>query len=148
LKQDISFLGVIRDNADKAGQLSKFSLYQWWFPTEIQEVMETLMARKPVEKDLDGLLALIMFAGIDFNEEDELFFQTEVIDKVFRREVKVKKRTTKVEDVLPSNFLFDSQQNLSVLLFGITFDDVRKTNLILAKSSVLTILYCCRVLVS
>ena len=64
------------------------------------------MACKPVEKDLDGLLALIMFTGIDFNEEDELFFQTEVIDKVFRREVRVKKLTTKVEDVLPPNCLF------------------------------------------
>ena len=99
-------MGVICDNADKAAQLSKFSLYQWWFPTEIQEVMETLMACKPVEKDLGGLRALIMFAGIDFNEEDKLFFQTKVIDKVFRREVKVKKLTTKVEDVLPPEFPF------------------------------------------
>ena len=148
MKQDISFLGVIRDKGDEAAQLSKFSLYQWWFPTEIQEVIETLMSRKPVENDLGGLLALIMFTGIDFNEEDELFFQTEMIDKFVRREAKVKKVTTKVQEVLPPNFLFDSQTNLLVLLFGITFDDVRKTNLILAKSSVLTILYCCRVLVS
>ena len=112
------------------------------------------MSRKPVEKDLGGLLALIMFAGIDFNEKDDSFFQTEVIDKVFRMEEKVKKVKKKVktkvqvQDVPPPNFLFDSQQNLLVLLFGITFDAVRKTNLISAKSSVLTILYCCRVLVS
>ena len=141
-------MGLVRDKGDKAAQLSKFSLYQWWFPTEIQEVIETLMSRKPVEKDLGGLLALIMFTGIDLNEEDELFFQTEMIDKMFRREAKVKKVTTTVQEPLPPNFLFDSQQKLLVLLFGITFDDVRKTDLILAKSSVLTILYCCRVLVS
>ena len=108
-------MDFLQDKADESAQLSKFSFYQWWFPTEIQQVIEKLMSRKPVEKDLGGLLALVMFAGIDFNEKDDSFFQTEVIDKVFRSEAKVKKVKTKVQDVPPPNFLFDSQHNLSVL---------------------------------
>jgi hypothetical protein len=48
-----------------------------------------------------------------------------------------------------NNLLFESQQNLLVLLFGLTVDDVRKTFLVSFLSPVLTIfLFCSRALVS
>ncbi len=95
-----------------------------------------LMFRKPLDGDVGGLLALIMFAGIDFDDDD--FFEMQVIQKAF---------LPKTKDGA-NNFLFESQQNLSVLLFGLTVDDVRKTFLVSFLSPVLTIFLFCRALVS
>ena len=40
-----------------------------------------LMSRKPLDADVGGLLTLIMFAGIDF--DDDKFFEMQVIRKAF-----------------------------------------------------------------
>jgi hypothetical protein len=53
----------------------------WWFPTKIQEVLEMLMSRKPLDADVGGLLSLIMFTGINF--DDDNFFEMQVIQKAF-----------------------------------------------------------------
>ena len=66
-QQDVTFL---KELGKKSGSLTGFSLYMWWFPPEIQEVLEMLMVRKPLDGDVGGLLALIMFAGIDFDDDD------------------------------------------------------------------------------
>ncbi len=132
-QQDVTFL---KELGKKSGSLTGFSLYMWWFPPEIQEVLEMLMVQKPLDGDVGGLLALIMFAGIDFDDDD--FFEMQVIQKAF---------LPKTKDGA-NNLLFESQQNLSVLLFGLTVDDVRKTFLVSFLSPVLTIFLFCRALVS
>ncbi len=132
-QQDVTFL---KELGKKSGSLTGFSLYMWWFPPEIQEVLEMLMVRKPLDGDVGGLLALIMFAGIDFDDDD--FFEMQVIQKAFLPKTKEG----------ANNLLFESQQNLSVLLFGLTVDDVRKTLLVLFLSPVLTNFLFCRALVS
>jgi hypothetical protein len=75
--------------------------------------------------------------GLDF--DDDNVFEMQVIQKAF---------LPKTKDG-PDNLLFESQQNLSVLLFGLTVDDVRKTLLVSFLSPVLTIfLFYFRALVS
>jgi hypothetical protein len=132
-QQDVTFL---KELPKKSESLTGYSLQMWWFPTEIQEVLEMLMSRKPLDADVGRLLSLIMFAGIDF--DDDNFFETQVIQKAF---------LPKTKDGA-NNLLFESQQNLSVLLFGITADDVRKICLVSFLSPVLTIFLFCRALVS
>ncbi len=122
-QQDVAFLKELRK---KSESLTGYSLYMWWFPTEIQKVLEMLMSRKPLDADVGGLLTLIMFAGIDF--DDDKFFEMQVIRKAFLPKDKVG----------TNNLLFESQQNLSVLLFGLTLDDVRKTSLVSFLPPVLT----------
>jgi hypothetical protein len=77
-QQDVTFL---KELGKKSESLTGYSLYMWWFPTKIQEVLEMLMSRKPLDADVGGLLSLIMFAGIDFDDDD--FFKMQVIQKVF-----------------------------------------------------------------
>jgi hypothetical protein len=132
-QQVVTFL---KELGKKSESLTGFSLYMWWFPTEIQEVLEMLMFRKPLDGDVGRLLSLIMFAGIDF--DNDIFFETQVIQKAF---------LPKTEDGA-NNLLFESQQNLSVLLFGLNVDDVRKTFLVSFLSPVLTISLFCRALAS
>ncbi len=132
-QQDVTFL---KELGKKSESLTGFSLYMWWFPTELQEVLEMLMFRKPLDGDVGGLLSLIMFAGLDF--DDDNFFEMQVIQKAFLPKTKEG----------ANNLLFESQQNLSVLLFGLTVDDVRKTLLVSFLSPVLTNFLFCRALVS
>jgi hypothetical protein len=132
-QQDVTFL---KELGKKSESLTGFSLYMWWFPPEIQEVLEMLMFQKPLDGDVGGLLSLIMFAGIDY--DDDNFFEMQVIQKAF---------LPKTKDGA-NNLLFESQQNLSVLLFGLTIDNVRKTFLVSFLSPVLTIFLFCRALVS
>jgi hypothetical protein len=132
-QQDVKFL---KELVKKSESLTGFSLYMWWFPTELQEVLEMLMFRKPLDGDVGMLLSLIMFAGIDFDED--IFFEMQVIQKAF---------LPKTKDGANS-LLFESQQNLSVLLFGLTVNNVRKTLLVSFLSPVLTIFLFCRALVS
>ena len=65
-QQDVAFLKELRK---KSESLTGYSLYVWWFPTEIQKVLEMLMSRKPLDADVGGLLTLFMFAGIDFDDD-------------------------------------------------------------------------------
>ena len=114
-QQDVTFL---KELCKKSESLTGYSLFMWWFPTEIQKVLEMLMSQKPLDADVGGLLTLIMFAGIDF--DDDKFFEMQVIRKAFLPRDKDG----------TNNLLFESQQNLSVLLFGLSLDDVRKTSLV------------------
>ena len=130
-KQDMSFFRCV---LEKAKKLTGYSLYMWWFPYEIQVILERLFTRKPVDTDVGGLLGLIMLAGIDEEESD-----IELVENAY-----IPKNTKNV-----SNLLFDSQQNMSALLFGITVDDVSKLLPLLYKQSpVLTIICFPSILVS
>ena len=51
-QQDVIFL---KELGKKWESLTGFSLYMWWFPTELQEVLEMLMFRKPLDGDVGGL---------------------------------------------------------------------------------------------
>ena len=123
-EQDMSFLRCL---LDKARELTGASIFLWWFPTEIQEVIERLLLRKPLETDVGGLLGLIMFAGIGLDNDS--FFQTKVIEKAY-----VPKHPSHC-----ANLLFESQQNLSALLFRITLDNVRKISFAKPNLPVLTL---------
>jgi hypothetical protein len=67
-----------------------------------------------VDKDVAGLLALITFAGINFDEEE--LFKSKIIEKTFEDD--------KFRECL---------HNPSSLLFGITVDNVRKGLFIFLK---------------
>jgi hypothetical protein len=67
-----------------------------------------------------------------------IFFEIQVIQKAF---------LPKTKDGA-NDLLFESQQNLLVLLFGLTVDDVGKTLLVSFLSPVLTIFLLYRALVS
>lgn len=82
----------------------------WWFPPKIQRIIEILFKNKPVEEDVPGLLSLIMFAGIGFSYDEEVHFKKQVIETLYLSDT--------------TNDFYESQQNLSDLLFGITVDDV------------------------
>jgi hypothetical protein len=91
----------------KADVLTEHSFNFFWFPQELQLVIEPLLSPKCVDnKDVAGLLALIAFAGIDLMDKEEVF-KSEMIKKTFDDKFR--------------EFL----QKLSSLLFGITVDKVR-----------------------
>jgi hypothetical protein len=71
----------LKELGKKSESLTGHSLYMWWFPTKIQEVLEMLMSRKPLDADVGGLLSSIMFAGIAF--DDDNVFEMQVIQKGF-----------------------------------------------------------------
>jgi hypothetical protein len=71
----------LKELGKKSESLTGYSLDMWWFPTKIQEVLEMLMYRNPLDADVGRLLSLIMFAGIDF--DDDIFFEMQVIQKAF-----------------------------------------------------------------
>ncbi len=74
---------VVRNLRVKHNPQSRHSLYMWWFPNEIQVLIEPLMSQKPSDTDVSGLLSLILFAGIDLSEKTDDFFQDQIIEKVF-----------------------------------------------------------------
>jgi hypothetical protein len=78
-QQDVTFLKELIGK--KSESLTGYYVNMRWFPTKIQEVLEMLMSRKPLDADVGGLLSLIMFAGIDF--DDDNLFEMEVIQKGF-----------------------------------------------------------------
>jgi hypothetical protein len=123
----------MRHLLQKANALTEFSIFTWWFPMEIQQIFERLFANKTIENDVAAILSVIMFAGFGFEEEENSFFENVSINNLFS--------TT-------SNFVFDSQQNLAGLLFGITIDDVSNFAITLIHSDqALTKPFCCRTLV-
>ena len=85
------------------------------------------MSQKPSDTDVSGLLSLILFAGIDLSEKTDDFFQDQIIEKVFL--ITGKEKSNK------NLFLFESQQNLASLLFGITVDKVCLDSFGLSNSS-------------
>jgi hypothetical protein len=104
-KQDKSFFKLLLKKADI---LTEHSFYLYCFPRQIQTVIETLLASKRGDKDVGGLLALILFAGINFDDEE--LFLSKIVEKTF-------------EDIQ----FCDCLPNLSSLLFRITVDNVRNT---------------------
>lgn len=61
----------------QAKELTGNSLLLRWCSNEIQDVIKLMCKEKPLDNNLNGLLGLIMFAGI--NEE---CFSSELIEKV------------------------------------------------------------------
>jgi hypothetical protein len=114
-KEDMSFLKLLHE---KAEALTEHSFYSYWFPQKIQVDIELLLSQKRGHKDVAGMLALIMFAGINFDKEE--LFQSGIIEKTF-------------ED----DEFRECLQNLSSLLFGITVDDVRNTLFTFLKFEIL-----------
>jgi hypothetical protein len=109
LDQDMSFM---RHLLHMGNELTQHSIMNWWFPTEMQKRFERLFSNKPIEHDLSGILGVIMFAGIGFEDHENDFFENKVIKELF----------APAKTIL--NVFFDSQQNIAGLLFGITVDDV------------------------
>jgi hypothetical protein len=108
----------------------------WWFPNQIQVIIELLFIKKPMEGDVPGLLSLIMFAGLGSNEEE--YYKNQIIQHQY-----VSQTATTPKG---KNWIYESQQNLSDLLFGITLDDVSEISLMRTIFSFLTNLFICRVL--
>jgi hypothetical protein len=75
------------------------------------------LSSKCWEKDLEGLLALILFAGINFDEE---LFLTKIVEETFK-------------DI----HFCECLPNLSSLLFGIMVDNVRNTLITFLKFEIL-----------
>jgi hypothetical protein len=97
-KQDMS---SVKRLIKKANILTEHSFYFYWFPQELQVVIEPLLYRKRVDMDVAGLFSLIMLVGIHFDEEK--LFQSKIMERTFKDE--------KFSECL---------QNLLALLFGIT----------------------------
>jgi hypothetical protein len=97
--------------SDQGINLSNFPFIMELFPYDIWKAGSQLCVQKPVDKDLDGLLSLIMLAGVESGESEN--FRTHIIAKGIGK----------------TNFklLCECQQNLSVLLLGVTLDDVSQT---------------------
>jgi hypothetical protein len=99
--------------------LTGTSHYMWWFPNQIQAIIELLFRKKTQEGDVPGLLSLIMFAGLELNEEE--YFKNQIIQHQYLSRTASTSKST--------NWFYESQQNLSDLLFGITLDDVSQMSL-------------------
>jgi hypothetical protein len=121
--QDLAFLHHMSETGNK---LRKNSFFFYLFPRDVQVVMERLFTGKPLEWDVGGLLGLIMIAGLGFDEEAYFHY---VITMLYRTET-------------PSP-LFMGTQNLGVMLFGVTLNDVSKTPKAETDTPVLT-LFCFR----
>jgi hypothetical protein len=105
-KQDMSFLKHLIKRAKVLTE--HYFYFYYWSPQELQVVIEPLLSRKWADMDVAGLLLLITFAGIDFDEEE--LFQSNIIKRTF-------------EDETSSECLL----NLLALLFGMTADNVRNS---------------------
>ena len=103
-EQDLAFLNHM---CDIAKELKKPSLYFYWFPRNVQVLIERLFQTKPLESDVGGLLGVIMIAGFGFDEDDYLAY---VITQLYRTD--------------STETLYKGSQNLCVLMFGTTLDDI------------------------
>jgi hypothetical protein len=74
-------MSLLKLLSEKASVLTKHYFYYFWFPQEIQVVIEPLLSPKCLDKDVARLLTLIMFAGINFDEEE--LFQSKIMEKTF-----------------------------------------------------------------
>ena len=118
LQQDLAFLNHM---SAIGKELSKTSFLFWWFPRDVQVVIERLFQTKPVDLDLGGLLGAIMIAGLEFDDDEYLGV---IITALYRTE--------------NNSQLYEGAQNLAVLLFGITSNDVSNTLNTETNSPVLT----------
>jgi hypothetical protein len=104
-QQDVTFL---KELGKKSESLTGYYLYMWWLPTRIQVVLEMLMSRKPSDADVGGLLSLIMFAGIDFDDND--FFEMQVIQKAFLPKTNVQVGMNRRSVLYSTGYQVKSQQ--------------------------------------
>ena len=107
-EQDKSFLSHISVHGF---DLSKFPFIMELFPYDIRKVGSQLCIQKPIDKDLNGLLSLIMFAGVE-SEYSESFRSHTIARGIGKDNFKL---------------LCECQQNLSVFLLCVTLDDVSRT---------------------
>jgi len=105
--QDLGFLNHL---CDTAKELKKTSLFFFWFPRDVQVLIERLYQKKPLESDVSALLLVIMIAGIDFDDNDYLAY---VIIQLYR-----------TDSTESTESLIQGSQNLCVFMFGTTVDDV------------------------
>jgi hypothetical protein len=124
-RQDKQFLDFL---FARAKALTGTSYYMWWFPNEIQVIIDLLFKSKPLDGDVPGLLSLIMFAGLGPNKES--YFKNQIIQHQYLCQTATTPKG--------SNQFYESQHNLSDLLFGITVDDVSEMSLMLTFISALT----------
>jgi hypothetical protein len=114
--QDKQFLDYL---LARAKPLTGTPHYMWWFPNKIQVIIELLFTKKTLEGDVPGLLSLIMFAGLESNKEE--YFKNQIVQHQYLSQTANKPRAKK--------WIYELQQNLSDLLFGITLDDVSQMSL-------------------
>lgn len=88
-------------------ELAQATLLPLWFPVGISSLIQDLCSMKPLGKDLGALLGVILLAGIDPVEEPEYF--------------------TAFLEEMASDYPVIEPQNLSSFLFGITTDEVSKS---------------------
>ena len=91
----------------EAYELSERSLFMSWFPTDLQAIFEVSAQSKLIDRDLDGLLGLITFAGIEFGEFQSVL---KTIKKGYGKD------KTKV--------MTGSAMNLAFILFGTVMNEV------------------------
>jgi hypothetical protein len=108
MEQDVQFLTWM---VHQYPELKKTSFLFWWFPRDIQVVIERLFQDKLLEFDTSALIGAIMIAGFEFDEDD---YAALVIDRMYRS-----KKT---------NGISKGAQNLSSLIFGITMTDVSRNS--------------------
>jgi hypothetical protein len=57
----------LQDLVDKAEILSENPIFMYWFPREMQQIIEPLLSGRAGELYVVGLLGLTMFAGVDID---------------------------------------------------------------------------------
>jgi hypothetical protein len=65
-------MALLHDLVEKSKVMTGSSLFLYWFSHDLEELIQPLLSHKYVDIDVVGLLGLITFAGIDFNEEELL----------------------------------------------------------------------------
>jgi hypothetical protein len=77
-RQDTRFMKFL---SATAASLKTTSLYLYWFPIKIQVLIEGLFKNSNGDKDLSGLLSLIMLAGISLDED--ICFKDQIIGSFY-----------------------------------------------------------------
>ena len=94
----------VKECEKDAKSLNNTPLYEKMLPSDIEDVASRLLSSRKPQTDIGGLIGLILIGGV---EEDEI---ASWLNHAFSVDTK--------------NLLFECEQNISVLIFGITFDDV------------------------
>jgi hypothetical protein len=108
LSTDLEYLEHIIGQEGDLGQL-KFT--KSLFPSYIQDIISERVGNADYENELPALVGLLMFAGTDLNDDNDVFLE---------RIVKTVYRPTTVA----ANEHFNAQQALASFLFGISVDYV------------------------
>ena len=104
LSKDVKYMEYLSQNGYS---LTRRSLFMRWFPSDLQEVFEISAQQKQIDKDFDGILTLISFAGPEFGKN-----------------MYMKKMMKKGYGTTGRDMTRNSQRNLAFLLLGTVMDDV------------------------